>query len=47
MCNANPDSVSDADIVRMTAEIAALVDPTGIAGVIGAYSYRKCSTINF
>lgn len=47
MIDANPDSVSEADIVRMTAEFAALVDPTGVAGVVATYSYRKCSTINF
>jgi hypothetical protein len=34
-----------ADIIRMTAEIASLVDPTGVAGVVAAYSYPLCSTI--
>jgi hypothetical protein len=34
-----------ADIIRVCAEIAALVDPTGVAGVVAAYSYPLCSTI--
>jgi len=28
------DNVTDADIVRVSAQIAALADPTGIAGVV-------------
>jgi hypothetical protein len=47
MLSANPDSVTDADIVRMSAELAAVVDPTGVAGVTAAYSYPKCSTLKF
>lgn len=38
MSNQQPE-----DIIRVTAEIAALVDPTGIAGVVAAYTYPKCS----
>lgn len=34
-----------ADIIRVTAEIASLVDPTGVAGVVAAYSFPLCSTI--
>lgn len=34
-----------ADVIRATAEIAALVDPTGVAGVAGAYSYPLCSAM--
>jgi hypothetical protein len=34
-----------ADVIRVTAEIASLVDPTGISGVVAAYSYPLCSTI--
>ena len=45
MLSADPDKLTDADIVRMSAELAALVDPTGVAGVIAAYSYPKCSAI--
>lgn len=34
-----------ADIIRVTAEIASLVDPTGVAGVVAAYTYPLCSSI--
>lgn len=37
--------VTEADMVRISAQIAALVDPTGIASVIQAFSYPKCSDI--
>jgi hypothetical protein len=37
------DNQQPADIIRVTAEIAALVDPTGLAGVVAAYSYPLCS----
>lgn len=33
-----------ADIVRVSTQIAALFDPTGIAGVIAAYSYPTCGS---
>ena len=45
MLNADPNKLTDADIVRMAAELAALVDPTGVSGVIAAYSYPKCSQL--
>lgn len=32
-----------ADIIRIAAEVAAIFDPTGISGVVAAYSYPKCS----
>jgi hypothetical protein len=31
------------DVLRIAAETAALVDPSGVSGVIAAYSYAKCS----
>lgn len=34
-----------ADIIRITAEIVSLFDPTGIASVVAAYSYPLCSKI--
>ncbi len=37
--------VTEADMVRISAQIAALVDPTGIASVIQAFAYPKCSDI--
>jgi hypothetical protein len=33
------------DFARIAANIAALVDPTGIAGVVGAFTYPTCSDI--
>jgi hypothetical protein len=37
--------MSEEDIVKMTADIAALADPTGIAGTVSAYTYSKCSKL--
>ncbi len=34
-----------ADIIRVTAEMAALFDPTGIAGTVAAFSYPICTDI--
>jgi hypothetical protein len=39
------DSPQHADIIVVTAEIAALVDPSRIANVAAAYSYPFCSSI--
>ncbi len=39
------DDLSEEDIVRTTAQIAALVDPSGVASVVAAYTYPKCSEI--
>lgn len=36
---------TEADYVNLAAQIAALADPTGIAGVVENYSYPKCSQI--
>ena len=33
------------DMIRMAAVVASLVDPTGVSGVIAAYSYSKCSVL--
>jgi hypothetical protein len=41
------DNATPADIIRATAEIASLIDLTGIAGVAAAYSYPKCSALKF
>jgi len=38
----SPD-VTVEDITRIAAEIASVIDPTGIAGVVAAYTYPKCS----
>jgi len=41
------DVVTEEDIVRIAAEIAAIADPTGVAGTVAAYTYPKCSKYNF
>jgi hypothetical protein len=33
------------DIARKAAELASMIDPTGITGVVAAYTYPKCSKI--
>ncbi len=38
-------TVTDADIVRVSAQVAALADPTGVASIVEAYSYPICSQI--
>ncbi len=40
----NDDDIVIEDIVRISAQIASLVDPTGIAGVVGAFTYPKCKS---
>ena len=42
---ANPDNITPEDMVRVAAQIAALIDPTGVADVVAAYTYPKCSKI--
>jgi hypothetical protein len=40
------DSVpTDEDIVRLSATIASLADPTGVTGTVAAYTYPKCSAL--
>jgi hypothetical protein len=41
------DVVTEEDIIRISAEIAAIADPTGVAGAVAAYTYPKCSKYNF
>lgn len=43
--NVNVNEMTEADIVRMAASIAAFLDPTGVASVIVAYSYPKCGNL--
>jgi hypothetical protein len=33
------------DIVRISAQIASLIDPTGVSDVIAAYTYPKCKSL--
>ena len=43
--NAVTDSnaVTEEDMVRLAAQITAIVDPSGVAATVGAYTYPKCS----
>ena len=43
--SSDPGKMTEADIVRLTAEIASIADPTGIASTVAAYSHPKCSQI--
>lgn len=43
--SSDPSKMTAADIIRLTAEIAAIADPTGIASTVAAYSHPKCSQI--
>jgi hypothetical protein len=45
MASSDPETITAEDIVRLSAMIAALADPTGVAGTIAAYTYSKCSQI--
>lgn len=38
------NAVTPADMARVAAQIAAIVDPTGVSSAVAAYSYSKCST---
>lgn len=40
------DEMTAADYIRLAAEIADLMDPTGVAGAIAAYSFPKCSALH-
>ena len=37
--------ITEADIIRLSAQIAGLADPSGIAGVVAAYSHPLCSAV--
>lgn len=37
------NAVTEEDMIRAAAEIAAIADPTGIASTVAAYTYPKCS----
>ncbi len=39
------DLVTEEDIARMAAQIAAIADPTGISDTVAAYTYPKCSKL--
>jgi hypothetical protein len=37
------DAVTEEDMIRMAAQISAIVDPTGLSDTVAAYTYPKCS----
>ena len=39
------EELSDVEIVALAANVASLADPSGVSGIIGAYSYKKCSAL--
>lgn len=39
------EAVTEEDMVRMAAQIAAILDPSGVASTVAAYTYPKCSQI--
>lgn len=39
------NTITAADIIRISAQMAALADPSGIAATIAAYSYPLCSDV--
>jgi hypothetical protein len=43
---ANSADVTPEDIIRFGAQLASLLDPTGVSDVIGAFTYAKCSKLN-
>merc|ERR1719384_264734 len=38
----DPSEMTAADYVRVSAEVASLMDPTGVAGVVAGYSFPRC-----
>ena len=43
MATADPDKMTAADYIRLSAEIAAVFDPTGAASVVASFSHPKCN----
>lgn len=39
----NDDQATAEDFARYAAELASVIDPTGVSGVVAAYTYPKCS----
>jgi hypothetical protein len=37
------NAVTEEDLIRAAAEIAAIVDMSGVSGTMGAFTYPKCS----
>jgi hypothetical protein len=41
------DAVTEEDMIRLAAQIAAIVDPTGISDTVASYTYPKCSKYRY
>jgi hypothetical protein len=41
--NTGKSAVTEEDLIRMSAQIAAIVDTSGVADVVASYTYPKCS----
>jgi len=41
----NYSSLTAEDIIRVSAQVAALADPTGVFSVVAAYTYPRCSQV--
>jgi hypothetical protein len=39
------NATTDEDMVRVAAQIAAIMDPTGVSDTVAAYTYPKCSAL--
>lgn len=42
---ANSSDLTPEDIIRVSSQLASLVDPTGGSDVVGSYTYPLCSKI--
>ena len=40
------EELSDVEITKLAFDLASLADPTGLSGIVGAYTYDKCSKLN-
>ena len=41
----NQEVATEEDMVRIAAQIAAILDPSGVASTVAAYTYPKCSKL--
>jgi len=45
LATANPEAITTEDMVRIAASYAALVDKTGISGVVSSFAFPTCDKI--
>ena len=41
------NAATEEDMIRFAAQIAALLDPSGVANTVAAYTYPKCSKLGY